>query len=295
MAVEQRLENVFPDHVGPRPRRFGGALAVLLVAACFDGLASKATEASVNAAPPSAITEPALPVPPPTIPPKLIESRTNALNPPALRPISAGVFGLGEIRLDRRERTVTFPAVLNMVNGPLEYLLVNGYGKKHESLLVTEVPPFNIHLAMLLLDVNAPTNQASAPPPAHLTNPSSESVKGIGIAIELSWQTKDETRHCSAEQALLNRQAGTELTAGAWVYNGSAVWDGHFLAQREGSIASLVTDLAALINNNGPGHDNDHIWEANAATLPAVGTPVTVTMRLLNSSTVKTSPALSPF
>jgi hypothetical protein len=48
----------------------------------------------------------------------------------------------------------------------------------------------------------------------------------------------------------------------------------------DGSIISLVTDPVALINNTGPGHDNDLIWEPNAANLPPPGVPVEVTVTL---------------
>jgi hypothetical protein len=57
-------------------------------------------------------------------------------------------------------------------------------------------------------------------------------------------------------------------SSGSWVYNGSLIVHNRFLAQMDGSIVSLVTDPVALINNVGPGHDNDMIWEPNPANLP---------------------------
>jgi hypothetical protein len=199
---------------------------------------------------------------------------------PVLRAVSPDVFDLAEIRLDKRQRTATFPAVVNMTNGPLEYLLVTSYGKKHESLLRTEVLPYNLHLAMLLLGVGSRTNTVSTPPPAQIKNPSAEAIPGSKIAIEVSWEAEGRTVRRSAEDLLYNQQAKATLSQGAWVYNGSEIWDGSFLAERDGSIVSLVTDLTALMNNSGLGHDDDHIWTANPGGLPAPKTPVVVTLRL---------------
>ena len=53
-----------------------------------------------------------------------------------------------------------------------------------------------------------------------------------------------------------------------------------FLAQREGSAISLVTDPEALINYTGPGHDNDSVWIANTNRLPPPDVPLEVVIKL---------------
>lgn len=222
---------------------------------------------------------PSLPSPPPPLATPVGESDTNLMGRNRMKMVSQGVYEFGDVIVDKHQRTVTFPAFLNMNQGPLEYLLVTSYGKKHESLLRTDVSPFNIHMAMLLLDVPLRTNIVSVPPPAHIVKPSSEAIPGRRVAIELSWTNAGKTVRNPAEDLIYNTESKTTLSRDAWLYNGSAVWDGRFLAQREGSIVSLVTDLSALINNSGSGHDNDHIWTGNAAALPPVDTPVAVTFR----------------
>jgi hypothetical protein len=214
------------------------------------------------------------------IPSQVINSDTNTLARPAMREVGPGLFELGGLVLDQRQRAVTFPAVLNMADGALEYLLVTSYGKKHESLLRTDIAPYDIHLAMLLLGAGRRTNTLSAPPAPHIINPSSAPIPGDKVTIEVSWERAGKTVRRAAEDMIYNQQAKTTLSPGVWVYNGSAVWDGHFLAQRDGSIGSLVTDLSALMNNSGLGHDNDHIWTANPTNVPAVNTPLKVTLRL---------------
>jgi hypothetical protein len=53
-----------------------------------------------------------------------------------------------------------------------------------------------------------------------------------------------------------------------------------FMAQREGSIVSLIADPSALINNPRKDRENDELWILNADVIPPVGTPVEVTFKL---------------
>ena len=71
--------------------------------------------------------------------------------PPSIREVSPGVFQVGGVKLEREARRVSFPAKLNMTNGPIEYLLVTTAGKAHESLLTTDIEPQHLQVAMLLL------------------------------------------------------------------------------------------------------------------------------------------------
>jgi hypothetical protein len=213
--------------------------------------------------------------------------------------VGNGVFELANVTLDKRLRTVSFPAVLNQDHGPMEYFLVTGYGKVHESILRTDAFPYHIHIAMLLLDARdsrAVTNSAASAqkqpedPNNHssqLVNPSKEDVPGDRISIEVSWKVDGREVTRKAEELVFNLQKKTGLQAGAWAYNGSEVFNGRFTAQESGSIVSLVTDTQALVNSRGDGHDNDRIWAANTNSLPAFNTPLRVTFRLPRSETAK--------
>jgi len=202
-----------------------------------------------------------------------VHAQTNVV-----RDLGNGIYEIGKVRIDKAQRTATFPAVINMTNGLLEYLIVTDYGKRHESLLRTEASPTHVHLAMLLLDIGNFTNTVSEQPPEQTANPSAQPVPGKKVSIEISWEEKSKTIRHRAEDLIYNEQTKTNLIAAPWVYNGSRIWEGHFLAQMEGSIVSLVSDLSALVNNNAPGHNNDQIWSP-APHLPATNTAVTVTLQ----------------
>lgn len=64
-----------------------------------------------------------------------------------------------------------------------------------------------------------------------------------------------------------------------WVYTGSVVQNGRFVAQVGGSIVALYHDPAAMVDNASPGGESDKIWFVREDAVPPVGTPVMVTIR----------------
>jgi hypothetical protein len=100
------------------------------------------------------------------------------------------------------------------------------------------------------------------------------------VSIQVKWKTPDGDTERSAADLIYNTDAHSVMKHGSWVYNGSLIVRGTFLAQVDGSIISLVTDPVALINNTGPGHDNDLIWTPNTNNIPPPDVPVEVTITL---------------
>ena len=190
-----------------------------------------------------------------------------------LREMGAGVFQLGRVTLDRTQREIRFPAVVNMTAGPIEYFLVTESGKTHESVLRTAVEPFQIHTAMLLLGVKG---AGGTPFPTNAT----ERLPGDPVLLEVRWKERGKERRAAAEQFVRNREARRVMKRGVWIYNGSRVAEIGFVAQETGSIIALMEDPDALVNNPRPGRERDDIWEALAKGLPAAEAEVEVRIRL---------------
>jgi hypothetical protein len=206
-----------------------------------------------------------------------------ALTNTPLRMVEPGIFEIGKVRLDQRRRCITFPAMLDRDKGPMEYFLVTTYGKTHESILKTQAEPYHIHLAMLLLGAAGPGNAAFPGSPTNgvpgpVVHPSTNTIPGDKVAISVKWLPPGGEVERSAEELIYKRDTKAVKEHGSWVYNGSLIMRNKFLAQMDGSIISLVTDPVALINNTGPGHDNDLIWEPNSGNLPPPNVPVEVTI-----------------
>jgi len=169
---------------------------------------------------------------------------------------SAGVLQFGLVTVSPSQRTVSFPAVVNMVAGPMEYLVVHQNGKLHESILATEAQPAQIHAAALLLHRS--------------TNLSPVEIRVIHGA---------KTNQAAAViRCILDDRP---FSPKPWNYLGSRIAEGTFLAQRHGSIITIRSDPDALIESPDSRRDQDDIWQPMAANLPEVGEAVTVQLRFL--------------
>jgi hypothetical protein len=201
-----------------------------------------------------------------------VSGRAQSTNQSALKQVGPGRFQIGRVTLDKESRSVTFPATVNMTEAIVEYVVVTPDGKVHESLLRTEASPRDIHVAMLLLDAKGSTNAVPEDP--------LKPIPGDPVIIEVSWKDKDREKRLRVEELILNTQLKTNLTKGVWIYNGSRIENGAFMAEREGSIVSLITDPFALVNNPRPGRDNDDLCEVNSKTMPPLDTAVQVRFTL---------------
>ncbi len=206
---------------------------------------------------------------------------------PAMEEVSPGVYRIGKLQLDKNTNTVTLPATVNMEEGNLEYLLVTQQGSTHESLLVTDVQPNDLHLAMLLLGAKgagilAPA-PADAPPPqlnaGYLKH--APLLKGDPVTIAVAWKKEGAAQTAPVEDWLFDLGTKKPPARGPWIYTGSMFGaDGKFLAQGEGCFAALVTNPSALINNPRKDNDNDAVWTPNAKTIPPKQTAVEVSIHL---------------
>ena len=137
-------------------------------------------------------------------------------------------------------------------------------------------PLFGLRVALALLLLGAKgagTNSFPADP--------AQPLAGDKIAIELSWDANGTEQRHRAEDFVLNLQTRSRMSRGAWAYNGSAVSQNKFLAQEIGSIASVMEDPDALINNPRPGRENDKIWQVSPEGLPPLSSELRVTIKLL--------------
>lgn len=207
-----------------------------------------------------------------------------------------GMVEIGGVRVDRDARSVSFPASVNMDQDLIEYAIVDYRGKTHESLLSTKVAPQNIHLAMLLVGLEQQpvtvSEEVQRPPeridPSYLETTSVPS--GAKVKVTVRWKNGATPVVKPLNELLLSVETGKAPAISEWIYNGSLVENGRFLAQDDGGITALITDPVALINHANPKRTDDLDWKPNAAVLPPVDTPVTVRIDFVaNPSTANTS------
>ena len=189
----------------------------------------------------------------------------------------------GVIEVDAVERTVIFPAKVQMAEGALEYGIVTPVGPVHESLLVAQINPVELHAAVLLLGVKVRPVPLGGELSGRLdaeTLRGRPEIAGVSVSVRLSWKSGDEEKQAALEDWLVYSD-GRRVAEGPWLYSGSYLQEGgHFAAQGEGSVLCLVTNPAALLNNPRVGHEDDHIWEVRSGVVPSVGTAVEVVIRV---------------
>ena len=220
----------------------------------------------------------------------------------APKEVAPGIYEIGAIRLDRNTATVTFPAKINMVDGLVEYTIVTTKGPTHESVLVTEISPQNLHMAMLLLGAKGMAITKGAPPPERIDAEylaKAPKLDGDRIFITCKWKDADGKETTSPierwiiRREAVARKAPREVPAedGPWLYTGSFMHEGRFNAEVQGVFGSVVTFPGALINNPRKGANDDHMWFVKTNAIPPAGTPVEVSIRLEQPKNSETKPA----
>lgn len=200
---------------------------------------------------------------------------------PDIKEIKPGIFQIGTVRLEKPKREIFVPVSINQNEGPMEYLVVTGKGKTHESLLVTSAEPFHIQVAMLLMDCKG-SNGRLIPEDAN------KPIPGEPVEIELRWNKGKDKKPMKARiESFVQRTDKKSVKPGPFIFNGSRVFDGTFLAQRDGSIVSLITDNAAQFNNPRKGRDDDEIWRPQPKGLPPLDSNATLVIRVVNNAKQK--------
>jgi hypothetical protein len=205
------------------------------------------------------------------------------LKPLPVEKVSPGVFRLGEIQIYKETKSIAFPAKVNMDKGLLEYILVRSSGKTHESLFRTDVDPYHLQIAFLLLGFEGTDRPIAA-------QGSEEKPKGDPVEITIDYTKRgsdavgERKVRIKTEEWVVKKINNSIKDAGKldWVYTGSVVIQGQFLAQSGGSIIAIYHDPAALIDNASPGGESDEIWFVKEGSVPPVGTPVTIIIKPKN-------------
>ena len=214
--------------------------------------------------------------------------------PPKIRELKPGEWQVGDIRLSKNNRTISFPANVNITDGLIEYLLVHETGKTHESMFLTKIPPYHVQVAMLLLGAKGvdPSFFSDPPPSGPVSNAellASETppIPGHPVEITASWKRHGTNVTHRMETLLFNKKAKQIMENGCWTFSGSVVWNGAFIAQIEGSIMSIVTDASCIFNSPHPQRDVDTTWFVREDWLPPEKWPVTVTVKVLKKTETK--------
>ena len=199
----------------------------------------------------------------------------------SVKKVGETLYRIGEIEFDAKSCEIRFPVTVNMKEGgPIEYILVNEKGKVHESIFTTAISPTSLQIAMKLLRFKAGRgdvfNRLLAPEVL-------EKEGGIeadrGDSVSFAFRAEGDEKAVPVYEFVIDGESAEVMKPGRWVYTGSAVEGGTFMAEVEGSIIAIYLDQLALFNMTRVGADLDDRWGIRSSIVPEIGTKGILTIQ----------------
>ncbi len=197
---------------------------------------------------------------------------------PAVTKIGEHRYRLGEIEFNAKNREIFIPVTVNMrEGGPIEYVLVHENGKIHESVFTTKISPFHLQVAMKLLKFKAGYgdifNRLIAPEFLEKEG-GEEADRGDSVQVQYLEEGKEE--RIPAAETIIDGGGAEPMSDEPWIFTGSKMEGGTFMAEAEGSIIAIYLDNISLLNMSREGADLDDRWGANSKAIPEMGTKGTI-------------------
>lgn len=197
-----------------------------------------------------------------------------------VKKIDEMVYEIGNITLDRRVNKMTIPGWVNMDRGPIEYFAVTPEGKTHESVLVLDIQPLHLQIALLLCGFDQNQNLEC--------QGDSALPQGDSVEAFVEWTgTGGETVICPAADLVYDYVNKISMTCNWWVFTGSFIWDNRLAADTEGSIIATYSDPVAILNTPSWGRADDTVYGVNEEKAPPPGTPIRLIIKTGDRETQK--------
>ena len=202
---------------------------------------------------------------------------------PKIEQLDENRYRIGDVTLDKKTREIRFPAVLNMKEGILEFLIVHEHGAVHESLFRTHVSPTHINVALTLLHYKASKEFYRIPkengvPSGKYYEVSEETKLAARLAIHVEFEKDGETKRLPVNDWVRHETSAQAMPPSHWVYGGSDFYKGNFIPEGSGEIAAIFITDTALINFPGKDNINDEVWTVMTERVPALQSKVTLVL-----------------
>lgn len=206
---------------------------------------------------------------------------SSAPNKPSVERIDATRYRIGEVIIDKKTREIRFPAVINLREGLLEFLVVHTNGKIHESLFATDVSPSHLNVAFKLLRYEASKELYRIPKePGLLSNDFHKEPEKISaasrIAIRAEYEKNGVTRSIPVHEWIRHETTARAMPPTPWIYGGGEFYQNQFAPEQTGDIVAIFITNSALINYSGKDNINDEVWTTLTERVPELGTKVTL-------------------
>jgi len=207
------------------------------------------------------------------------EEKPAATAEPSVKKLADGTMQIGEIIFDPKTRQVRVPCTVNMDEGLLEFAVVHENGKIHESLLITKASALHINIAMKLLRYVASEELYAIEKERGVLSDRFPEVeekvrKAARVNLSIEWQHEGKAKKVPMSDWIMHTRTTKPMSAEPWVYGGSMMYEGHFVAEQNGDIAAIFVSRGSLFLYPGKDNTNDEMWLANTKRIPPQGTSV---------------------
>ena len=201
-----------------------------------------------------------------------------------------GKFPHVEFSVQRRQVRVECESLA--VDAPLEFFCCLNGTNEHESVLRTQAKPSDIHTALLAIGLKPGQPLTFLEASRKWLPP-----QGPPLHISVEYTNKDgQTVSYPAYRWIRELKSKKEPKAFTWVFCGSRIKEGHYVADETGYVISLVNfdftliDVPQLASNS-----NDELeWERNAPLMPPRGTKVWMVIEPAGGAAAPSAPATRP-
>ena len=200
----------------------------------------------------------------------------------------------GGVLVDRLGREVRVPAEVAIDVGWLEQIACSRGTREHESLLVVDVPPSEIHAALMLIGLKPGRPGAWIFEESETGTPRVKRIapKGDSVEVRVAYQDSEGSSHDRPIAAWIIGSDGEEtFPSMPWVFGGST-FRTHtsaegttetYVADESGSLVGLVTFGDEVLGLDIVISDQIAVdaaeWEVNTAVIPTPGTSVQMILR----------------
>ena len=189
--------------------------------------------------------------------------------------ISDDIYKIGEITINKQSGEIEFPAEFNMESKPIELLLCGKNGKLHESVLKTDIVPSQLQVSLLLLGYEYGQNIEF--------QGQDRTPEGDSLLIFVEWiDSLNNKIKVRIEKLAFNVAEKKEMRETFWIFSGSQVLNGTFMADVEGSIITTYHDPFTIIDNPLSTGNDDTLYIVNSRIVPPKGTKARIIIKPFN-------------
>ncbi len=201
---------------------------------------------------------------------------------PPFEKLDGGKIGVGKVVFDPAKRQVVIPALVNMEEGLIEYVLCLPNGKLHESLLVTDADPFHLSLAMKMLGFKSFENffpvRGEDLEWLPFTPPEPSEYEPACVKLAIKWKDGDTVRESDLSDIIINARTKNPFPSNKWLYTNSFFFSGSYQSSLCGNAIAIFADRASTINYIGDFNegDNESGWIVHSGHPLKPGDPVEI-------------------